>query len=174
MPLKLGDQAPDFELDWVTAAGAENGEPGSKSLRFEELVAKGPVLLVFVKEGCPTCRYTLPFLERMYQSYPQSRVSLVVIAQEEASVASKMVHNFGIPTTPLLSDPEPFTVSEQYELSFVPTFFYVGQDRIVERVFESFDREELLSLNETVAHANELPPRPLFGEEEEVPPFRPG
>jgi len=174
VPLKPGDHAPDFELALVAGADAENVEPGSKSLKLEELVAKGPALLVFVKEGCPTCQYTLPFLERMYQSYPQSRVSLVVIAQEEASVAGKMVHNFGIPTTPLLLDPEPFTVSEQYQLAFVPTFFYVGQDGKIERVFESFDREELRSLNEAVALANELPPCPLFAEEEGVPPFRPG
>ena len=174
MPLKPGDYAPDFELALVPAADTENSEPGSKSLKLEELVAKGPALIVFVKEGCPTCQYTLPFFERMYQSYPQSRVSLVVIAQEEASVASKMVHNFGIPTTPLLLDPQPFTVSEKYELCFVPTFFYVAQNGKIERVFESFDREALRSLNEAVARANELPSRPLFGEEEEVAPFRPG
>jgi hypothetical protein len=110
----------------------------------------------------------------MYQSYPQSRVSMVVIAQEEASVAARMVHNFGIPTTPLALDPEPFSVSEQYELTYVPTFFYVGQDGKIERVFESFDREELRSLSEAVARVNESSPRPLFREEEGVPPFRPG
>ena len=174
MPLKPGDHAPDFELELLVGADAENSESGSKRLILEELLSQGPAVLVFVKEGCPTCQYTLPFLERMYQSYPQSRVSMVVIAQEEASVAARMVHNFGIPTTPLALDPEPFTVSEQYELTYVPTFFYVGQDGKIERVFESFDREELRSLNEAVARVNESSPRPLFREEEGVPPFRPG
>ena len=174
MPLNPGDHAPDFELTLLPSADAEGREAGTEAVKLEDLLARGPALLVFVKEGCPTCQYTLPFLERMYQGYSPSRVALAVIAQEEASVASKMVHNFGIPTTPLLLDPEPFTVSEQYELSFVPTFFYVGQDGKIESVFESFDREKLRSLNEVVARTNELPPRPLFSEEEGVPPFRPG
>ena len=174
MLLKPGDHAPDFELALLGAASPENSRPDSGSLKLEELLVEGPALLVFVKEGCPTCQYTLPFLERMYQSYPESRVSLVVIAQEEASVAARMVHNFGIPTTPLVLDSDPFPVSEQYELSFVPTFFYVGQDQRIERVFESFDREKLRSLNEAVAQANEVSARPLFTQEEGVPPFRPG
>ncbi len=174
MPLKPGDHAPDFELPLLGAAGSEKSEPDPGSLKLEELLVKGPALLVFVKEGCPTCQYSLPFVERMYQSYPQSRVALVVIAQEEAAVASRMVHHFGIPTTPLVLDSDPFHVSEQYELSFVPTFFYVGQDGRIESVFESFDREELRSFNEAVAHANEVSARPLFAEEKAVPPFRPG
>jgi thiol-disulfide isomerase/thioredoxin len=174
VPLNPGHQAPDFELALLTAPDAEHPEPAAESLSLGGMLVQGPALLVFVKKGCPTCQYTLPFLERMYQSYPQSRVSLAVIAQEEAEVASTMVHNFGIPTMPLLLDPEPFTVSEQYELTYVPTFFYVGQDGKIERVFESFDREELRSLNKAVARANEQAPRPLFSKEEGVPPFRPG
>ncbi|MEE8349298.1 MAG: TlpA disulfide reductase family protein [Acidobacteriota bacterium] len=174
MALNPGDDAPDFELSLLPASDAGDSDPGPEALKLKEMLVGGPALLVFVKEGCPTCQYSLPFLERMYQSYPRSRVSMAVIAQEEAPVARKMVHHFGIPTLPLLLDPDPFPVSERYELSFVPTFFYVGQDGKIEATFESFDREKLRSFNEVVARANEVPLCPLFTEEEGVPPFRPG
>lgn len=174
VPLKPGTRALDFKIDLLGPIDDADSAAVSQSIALVELLEKGPAVLVFVKEGCPTCQYTLPFLEKMYQSYPQSKVSIVVIAQEEASAASRMVHNFGIPTTPILLDPEPCTLSAQYKLVYVPTFFYVGQDREIKMAFESFNREEFKSLNEVVAQANRASPRSLFSSGEGVPSFRPG
>lgn len=174
MTLKPGDSAPDFELPLLPKiAAVDDAEQPAEFRRLLDLLIQGPALLAFVKESCPTCQYALPFVDRIYRNYPESKVSLVVIAQEDGSMARKMVEGWGI-QMPVLLDEEPFAVSQQYDLSFVPTFFYVTQEGEVETVVESFAREELRVMNEKIAQFSGLHPIPFFKPEEDVPPFRPG
>ena len=174
MILKPGDRAPDFELQWLTARGAgddSEGVPESQSLK--NLLQEGPALLAFVKADCPTCEYALPLVDRIHQNYRASKASLVVIAQEDVFAALKMVQDWGI-HMPVLLDQDPYRVSEQYGLSFVPTFFYVGQDGRIEHCVEAFAREELKAINQEIARFSGVTPIPFFKAQEGVPPFRPG
>ena len=174
MTLKPGDQAPDFELQWISGNAEMEGSEGVSELRgLSNLLKDGPALLVFVKEGCPTCEYSLPLVDRMRQNYPKSDVSIVAIAQESMFTALKMAEDWEI-HMPVLLDQNPYTVSEDYGIHFVPTFFYVGQDARIRDIVESFAREELKAINEKIAHLSGLDPISFFSPEEDVPPFRPG
>jgi hypothetical protein len=112
-------------------------------------------------------------VDRIYQNYPESKASIVVIAQEGVFAALKLVQDWGI-KMPVLLDQEPFVVSEDYGLDFVPTFFSIGQDGRIEGSFESFAREELKAINEEIARFSGVPPVPFFTAQESVPAFRPG
>jgi len=174
MTLKPGDQAPDFELQWINGdAEGENSEEVSELRSLRGLVKDGPALLVFVKEGCPTCEYSLPLVDRMRQNYPKSGVSIVAIAQESMFTALKMAEELEI-HMPILLDQNPYTVSEEYGIHFVPTSFYVGEDGRIRDIVESFAREELKAINEKIARLSGLDPIPFFSAKEDVPPFRPG
>ncbi len=174
MILKAGDGAPDFELPVLTGKGEVDHSKGVPKLRtLKDLLGIGPALLVFVKEDCPTCEYALPLVDRIYQNYPGSKASIVVIAQEGVFAALKMVQDWGL-HMPVLLDQDPFVVSEDYGLDFVPTFFLVGQDGRIERSFESFAREELKALNEAIARFSGATPIRFFTAQEGVGAFRPG
>ncbi len=174
MILKPGDVAPDFELQGLTGEGEVDHSKGVPKLQsLKDLLGRGPALLVFVKEDCPTCEYTLPLVDRIYQNYPGSKGSIVVIAQEGVFAALKMVQDWGI-HMPVLLDQDPFAVSEEYGVVFVPTFFSVGQDGKIEGSFESFAREELKAINEEIARFSGVTPIPFFTAQEGVPAFRPG
>ncbi len=174
MTLKPGDQAPDFELQWITGDADGEASDGVSELRsLRSLVKDGPALLVFVKEGCPTCEYSLPLVERIRRNYSKSGVSIVTIAQESMFAALKMAEDWKI-QMPILLDQNPYTVSEEYGIRFVPTFFYIGEDGRIRDIVESFAREELRGINEKIARLNALEPIPFFSAEEDVPPFRPG
>ncbi len=174
MILKAGDGAPDFELPVLTGKGEVDHSKGVPELQtLKDLLGRGSALLVFVKEDCPTCEYALPLVDRIYQNYPGSKASIVVIAQEGVFAALKMVQDWGI-HMPVLLDQDPFVVSEDYGLEFVPTFFSVAQDGRIERSFESFAREELKTINEVIARLSGATPIPFFTAQEGVPAFRPG
>jgi thiol-disulfide isomerase/thioredoxin len=174
MILKPGDQAPDFELQWISGdAEGENPDEVSELRTLRSLVEDGPALLAFVKEGCPTCEYSLPLLDRIRENYPKSGVSIVAIAQESMFTALKMAKDWEI-RMPILLDQNPYAVSEEYGIHFVPTFLYVGQDRRIRDIVESFAREELKAINEKIGRLSGLDPIPFFSDQEDVPPFRPG
>ena len=162
MTLKPGDQAPDFELQWITGDGEGGDSEEVSELRsLKSLVKDGPALLAFVKEGCPTCEYSLPLVDRIRQNYPKSEVSIVAIAQESMLTALKMAEDWEI-QMPILLDQNPYTVSEEYGIRFVPTFFYVGEDGRIRDIVESFAREELKAINGKNCPLEQSGPHSLF------------
>ena len=174
MILKPGDQAPDFELQWISGDAEVDPSDEVSALRsLSGLLKDGPALLAFVKEGCPTCEYSLPLVDRIRENYPKSGASIVAIAQESMFAALKMAKDWEV-QMPILLDQNPYTVSEEYGIHFVPTFFYVGQDGRIRDIVESFAREELKAINEKIGRLSGLDPIPFFSAQEDVPPFRPG
>ena len=169
MVIQKGSKAPDFDLPELLAE-AESGA-GARG-RLRDFLARGPALLIFVKESCPTCEYALPLLDRL-GNYPGSPVSILTIAQETSAGASRMVRNWGI-RMPVYLDASPYPVSEEYGLSFVPTICYIGPDGRVEEIIESFAREPLKEINSQLAAAAGVDPLPLFAPDEGIPAFRPG
>src|SRR5436190_2543385 len=88
-----GASAPDFRL--CDLGGAEHTLGG---------VAQGrPVLLAFFKIACPTCQFTLPFLERMHRQ--GSGIGIYAISQDDAESTRDFHREFGI-TMPTLLDEE--------------------------------------------------------------------
>src|SRR5712692_4049360 len=104
-----GHQAPTFALN-----GA-NGQPFS----LADALRKGPVVAAFFKISCPVCQFTLPFLERLYETYGDDRVSFVAISQDDKRDTKEFCAEYDL-SLPTVLDTDGYPVSNQYGLTNVP------------------------------------------------------
>jgi len=161
--LAMGRRAPPFEL---------NSMEGEK-YSLQSLLAKGPVLAAFFKVSCPTCQYTFPFLERLYQQLGANGVLLVGISQDSTRDSQKFAEQFGV-TFPVLIDREPYAVSRKYGVEFVPTLFLITPDSQVEISGDGFSKSDLVTIQKSLARHSGVTPRALFEPGERVPEYKPG
>ena len=161
--LKLGTQAPAFTL-----AGMD-GRPHS----FQDALAQGPLLVAFFKVSCPTCQYTLPFLERMTQQFQGRGVQIWGVSQDDARNSRSFAKEFGV-TFPVLIDEHPYEVSDAYGIRYVPTLFLINNQGQIEMTTDGFDKKDLLGIQKWLAKHFATNPPALFLPTERVPEFKPG
>jgi len=137
--LTAGQRAPDFRLADL-AGGSEK--------TLNELLAAGPVLLAFFKVSCPTCQYTLPFLDRIHRG-AKGATRLFAVSQDDAESTREFHQEFGI-TMPTLLDSARFgyPASNAYGLSHVPSMFLIERDGTISWSLIGFNRKELAALGE--------------------------
>ncbi len=137
MRLEAGDIAVEFECLSLTRTPGSKPEDGGppeldvRPWRLADGLARGPVFLMFVKVDCPTCEYSLPLIDRIYRNYPESSVSIVVLAQERESGVRRLIRDGDLHLTVGL-DPSPHSIGKSYGVSYVPTFFYIRPDGSIE------------------------------------------
>jgi peroxiredoxin len=143
--LAEGSRAPGFRL-----ARLDGGEA-----TFEDLVAKGPLVLSFFKVSCPVCQLTFPFLERLHQA---GTLPVYGVSQNDEEVTLDFNRRFGI-TFPTLLDreEESFQASNAFGISSVPTVFLIERDGTVSRVIEGWQKKAVEWLG---AKAGTAPFRP--------------
>jgi peroxiredoxin len=135
--LEVGRRAPDFQLEDLNGA----------QRNLEALLPAGPVLLAFFKVSCPTCQFTLPFLERIYRGLADGRARMFLISQDDAKATREFHQEFGI-TMPTLLDSarQAYPASNAYGLSHVPTMFVIERDGTISWTLTGFHKKELESL----------------------------
>jgi thiol-disulfide isomerase/thioredoxin len=161
---RTGEVAPPFELPL-----AGSGERVS----LADLMARGgETLLVWMKTTCPTCQLALPFLERIHARIAaRGDRRVVVISQDPPADIARFRVEFGCPTVPVLSEPEPYEAADRYGVTNLPTLFLVAAGGKVKGADVGFNRQNLEDLALRFAGMSEL-----FTEQEleELPPLRPG
>jgi peroxiredoxin len=140
--LTTGQRAPGFRLQDL--AGGEK--------LLAELLKSGPVFLAFFKVSCPTCQFTLPFLERIYRGLDQGvngRAQMFVVSQDDDEATREFHREFGI-TMPTLLDSarHGYPASNAYGLAHVPSMFLVEQDGTISWSLVGFNRKELEALGQ--------------------------
>lgn len=138
--LTAGQHAPDFRLEDLAGRGEKT---------LGQLLTHGPVFLAFFKVSCPTCQYTLPYLERMFQGRAKSSASMFAVSQDDAEASREFHHEFGI-TMPTLLDSARFgyPASNAYGLSHVPSMFFIERDGNISWSSIGFMRKDLEVLGE--------------------------
>lgn len=132
-----GDNAPDFELEQLSG--------GRCALR--RLAAGKPVLLIFFKVSCPTCQFTLPFLERLYRRETPHEISMYAISQDDAEATREFNAEFGISLPTLLDkEEEGYPASNAYGLTNVPSLFLIEPEGRISRALSGFDKKGLEAL----------------------------
>jgi thiol-disulfide isomerase/thioredoxin len=128
-------------------------------------------LLAFFKSSCPTCKWALPWIQRLHESARDAGLRVVAVAEDDSSVARALVEELSL-TFPVGVESEPWALSEAYGLSTVPTFFLVDEGGVVEMASPGFSRDDLLECARRAAEAAGVPaPKPF---PEDLPAFRPG
>ena len=161
--IKKGEAAPAFELP-----GMEGGHYSS-----QEALARGPLLTAFFKVSCPTCQYTFPFVERLYQQFRANGIQIWAVSQDDARDSRRFVKEFGT-TFPVLIDEYPYETSREYGIKFVPTLFLISSGGKVELVTDGFAKVDLLEIQKWLAKSCSVQPPALFLPNERVPEFKPG
>lgn len=132
--LEAGDIAPGFQLDTLTG--------GTETL--ESLKNGSRVFVAFFKITCPTCQFTLPFLERISRS---TSVPMIAISQDDAESTREFNQEYGI-TIPTLLDREElgYAASNAYRISHVPSMFLIDPDGKISWASNGFHKGDLMDL----------------------------
>lgn len=161
--ISAGDAAPLFAL------GGMNGE----SYSLSDALKKGPVLAAFFKISCPVCQFTFPFLQRIYEAYGGSKVSIWGISQDNSADTHQFLKEFGV-NFPVLIDAKGYKVSNQYGLTNVPSIFLIQPDGKIRSASSGFTKRDLESIASEIAKSAGKAAQPLFQPGEKVPDHRPG
>ena len=162
--LNAGTVAPDFTLDALDG----------NQLSLRDALARGPVIAAFFKVSCPTCQYTLPFLERVYQAYRGKNVTLIGISQNNKKDTAAFAKEFKITFPLLLDDTHTYPVSNAYGLTTVPTIFRIAQDGEIEISSVGWVKADFEQINRQMAEHIQVPRAPVFRSGEDVRDFRAG
>jgi peroxiredoxin len=162
--LKAGTKAPEFTLSSMDG----------KKFSLREALARGPVLAAFFKVSCPTCQYTLPFLERIYKLYGNKNVTIVGVSQNEKKDTAAFMKEYGVTFPVLLDDTRTFPASNAYGLTNVPSIFWIAQDGEIEISSVGWDRQEIEDMSRKAAGACGEAAKQIFKAGETVADFRAG
>lgn len=161
--IQAGNEAPAFSL-----AGIDG-----QLYSLPEALKGGPVVAAFFKISCPVCQFTFPFLERMYESYGDAKVSFWAVSQDNVADTRGFLSEFGL-KFPALIDADGYKVSKQYGLANVPTIFLIRPDGTVHTASVGFAKADLETIAAEVAKASGKAREPLFRPGEKVPDYKPG
>ena len=119
-----GFSAPDFTLDLL----------GGGEVTLSDLRGK-PVVVNLWASWCPPCRAEMPAIQKVYQDYQD--LGLVVLGvnttnQDSEADAAAFVRQYGL-TFPIPLDRDG-SVSVRYQLSGLPTTFFIDRKGIIRSV----------------------------------------
>jgi len=161
--LQAGAEAPEIELP----------DTEGRKVTLSELASKGPVLAAFYKVSCPVCQFTLPFVERIYQAYGNSKIAIVGVSQDDARDTKDFAAEYGV-SFPSLVDGEDYPASNAYGLTNVPSLFLIAPEGKIALSFSGFDKQGLEEISTKFAKHLSVRPAPVFKPGEEVPDHKPG
>lgn len=164
----IGALSPGQNAPAVSLKGTDG-----KQASLADALKKGPVLAAFFKVGCPTCQFTFPFLERMYDTYGDSKFTLLGISQNDAADTREFCKEFGI-KFPTLVDDHGYPASNVYGLTNVPTLFLISQDGQIQQTTVGFVKADLEQLAAEMARTTGKQAKPLFKPGEVIPDSKPG
>lgn len=165
-PVQTGEPVVDFTLP-IPAGG-----------RFDSLESrrKGALLIALFKTECPTCKFALPFVQRLYTLFSEpsgGRLQVVGISQDDTEATHAFVEQYGL-TFPVLPD-RALEATEAYRITHVPDLYLMGPEVTVwKAVLGGFHREGYNDLARVAAGAAGLDYSPLIRPEDRAPLLRPG
>src|SRR5713226_5518614 len=128
--LDAGDQAPSFSLTRLDGTAS----------RFESGAQSKPRLLVFFETDCPTCRLTIPYLNRLSRELGEAS-DILGISQDGEHPTREFVEQAPL-EFPVALDVG-LSVSKLYDLVAVPTLFLIGSEGRVIQTQSGFDKRAL-------------------------------
>ena len=161
--IRTGTIAPAFWLE---------GTDGKKH-GLGEIKTKGLGLLAFFKVTCPTCQYTFPFLERIYQKIKDQGIPFWGIVQDPKEKAQDFARQYGT-SFPYLIDDSPYAVSKSFGISIVPTWYALDGNLKVLASGESWVKKEYVDLARLLAEKTGVMIVELFNPDENVVELKPG
>jgi len=140
---------------------------------LEAALRSGPVLIAFFKVSCPTCQFTFPFLQRIFEAYKKGPISIWGISQNDREDTVDFCQQFGV-TFPVLLDDARYTVSNAYNITNVPTLFLIRTDGTIELTSVGFAKSDVETIAQKASRDTNIPLVPPFRPGEVIPAFKHG
>lgn len=141
---------------------------------LEEAQKQAPVVVAFFKVGCPTCQYTFPFLDRLHRAYPDGKVRVVGVSQDDAAATREFNKSFGVSFPVALDDTKKYPASRAFGLTLVPSLFVVSPDGTIAQSSIGWVKEEFEQINRHLAKSAGQSPAAIFRPGESVQDFKAG
>jgi peroxiredoxin len=158
--LETGNHAPDFT--WPAIDG--------KTYSLNDALASGPVLAAFFKVSCPTCQFTLPFLDRAAKHFG----CVWGVSQDDERATRDFGKHFRVSLPLLLEDTDDYPTSNAYGLTHVPSIFLIGTDGEILDSCVGFGREDLLRMTGKLETLTGKKNFTLFNAGEDIPKLKSG
>jgi Peroxiredoxin len=162
--LEAGTQAPQFELPAMDGS----------TFSLQDALARGPVLAVFFKNSCPVCQYALPYFERIYKTYGNGKFTIVGVSEDDKKGSADFMKKYGITFPMLLDETKTYPASNAFQLTNVPTAFWISQSGDIEISSVGWSRQDFEEIVKKAASVNGLAPRTVFQPSEQIADFRAG
>jgi peroxiredoxin len=160
--LQIGDQAPAFALPRLDG-----------TLWQSSLEATGkPTLLVFFETDCPTCRLTLPYLNRLAGILGENKANIVGISQDSPEMTRELVEQLQL-GFPILLDRD-LSLSRRYDPAAVPALFLLDRTGKITHTQIAFDKQELNAIAAAMSEAAGQPSVMIADPYDGAPAVKPG
>ena len=121
-PPEIGKLAPDFEL--VTLDG--------KTVVLSQLFGRA-VMVNFWATWCMPCRYEMPYIQQVYEDWPEEElVVLTINVGESSSRVSQFMRSEGF-SFPVLLDSDG-SVAQRYNVQGIPTTFFIDKYGFIQNI----------------------------------------
>jgi len=129
--IEIGKRAPDFTLPTL------DGKQASLSQ------LQGKIVIVnFWLTTCSACRHEMPFLQAVYNSWSRDNLEILAVSVgEHASFVQSFVERRGLTFPALLDSDE--AVSQLYQISSLPTTFFIDADGFIREIKEGRFRDQI-------------------------------
>ena len=152
------------EMATASQAMLDRPAPGFSKLgtdgethRLDEMLRGGPVLLMFIKQGCPCSEAAQLFFNDLHAAYP--KVSMWGVFDQEHDKAREWAGRFHV-AYPLLIDPEGELV-RSYEVENSAYVVLVGRQGGIEKHWPGYSDSMLRDLGSLMAKMTDSPEKPL-------------
>jgi thiol-disulfide isomerase/thioredoxin len=147
-------------------------EPGSKvpSIEGTSLAAGEPRLLFFYKVDCPVCQMAAPKAELLAAAYPEA---VVGVGEDPSEALSLFSQRYDMSFTSL-PDEAPYSTSDAYGISVVPTLVLVDGGGTVVDVVQSWNRDAWNAISRELSDLTGNPYAEVSSASDGFPHFRPG
>jgi len=119
---RIGDRAPDFTLPTV------DGKEASLSQFHGKIV-----MVNFFESSCSACAGEMPDIQAVFDTWSRDDLEILAVDHgERAAFVRSFINSKGL-TFPTLLDSD-LAVSNMYQVSTIPTTFFIDADGIIKRI----------------------------------------
>lgn len=163
--LTTGTQAPDLDLSVTTLDG--------DTTTLKELAGGNALLVILLKTSCKSCKIGLPFASVLQQKLGDAPLTIVAVSQDSPNVTRSFQRRSEV-DLPFVLDPDPFPMSQSFEIEATPSWFLIGTDGEIKQTALGVFHQPLNDLLGAIADLVPGAPRLLYGDiDPELPAFVP-
>lgn len=134
---KVGDQAPDFQLQQV------NDRNELEHVQLSDLKGKG-VMLNFWATYCKPCEEEMPYMQKLYPEYKDKGIEIVAVSLDSTEIViDRFIDKYDL--TFAIPHDTKGQVMDLYKVGNIPSTYFINPDGVIEEIVEgalSLDRLE--------------------------------